>query len=217
MELNGTHLARCHALDAFAGILGSATASVSASYFTLQTSDHVEPISRERVYCYELYHRLRLAWGKRVGHRSYFGPLVLYSLNGEVDKMGHAAFAGQLVGVKPDFVVHIPGSMDGNLVVIEVKRSSSSRESLRADLRKLSLMVAHAHYRRGILLIFGRDQNLTNLHEGLADDLVRLLATSALQIWHHATPGEQAIPIFGACLPCRNGGLPLCPLPKDSE
>lgn len=45
-----------------------------------------------------------------------------YSLCGEVDKAGHPLIRGHgLDHLKPDFLVHDPGDLDENLVVIEVK------------------------------------------------------------------------------------------------
>ena len=73
------------------------------------------PIYRERVYCYELYHRLR----------SVMNELFPYLLNGEIDKSRHPYMQGNnLDGVKPDLLLHRPGDMDANLVAMEVKSIS---------------------------------------------------------------------------------------------
>lgn len=69
---------------------------------------------RERVYCYELYHQLRLALPAN----------FLYTLQGEVDKMGHPIITG---GVKPDFILHKSGTMNDNFLVIEVKPLNNTR------------------------------------------------------------------------------------------
>lgn len=62
-------------------ILAEATASVGPEYFLLPI-DGADPIYRERVYCYELYHQMRRRWPD---DRRYI-------LNGEVDKSAHPYF-----------------------------------------------------------------------------------------------------------------------------
>jgi hypothetical protein len=61
-------------------ILRDATAAVSQEYFLLPIHG-ADPVFRERVYCYELYHQMRLLWPG--------GP---YRLNGEADKRAHPYF-----------------------------------------------------------------------------------------------------------------------------
>ena len=82
-----------------------------------------------------------------------------YSLGGEVDKAGHPAFRdGPYRHSKPDFLVHIPGDMDGNLAVMEVKASTASLEALRADVRKLAWFCGEpACYYCAVLLVYGVD------------------------------------------------------------
>jgi hypothetical protein len=82
--------------------------NIDAHYFQLTVARNDELIYRERVYCYELYHQLRLL----------LGDDFPYKLDGELDKRGHAIISD---GKKPDFVIHVPGEMGQNLVVIEVK------------------------------------------------------------------------------------------------
>ena len=50
-------------------ILEEATASIASAYFRLPI-DGGGPVYRERVYCYELYHQMRLRWPRR-------GPFML--------------------------------------------------------------------------------------------------------------------------------------------
>lgn len=62
--------------------LVQATAKIAPPYFQLPVARLEAPLYRERVYCYELYHQLRLEV-----------PAYLpYSLSGEVDKLGHPLF-----------------------------------------------------------------------------------------------------------------------------
>ena len=68
-------------IDRFRELLSHATESVGRNYFMLPVADATggEPLIqyRERVYAYELYHRLRCIW-----------PYWPYSLGGELDKRG---------------------------------------------------------------------------------------------------------------------------------
>ena len=85
-----------------------AAENMGAHYFQLPIAGSDEPIYRERVYCYELYHQLRCI----------LGDSFPYKLNGEVDKMKHPIIRD---AKKPDFIIHQPGDMEHNLVVIQVK------------------------------------------------------------------------------------------------
>jgi hypothetical protein len=86
-----------------------AAEKIEPHYFQLPVAEGEEPKYRERVYCYELYHQLRCILGDNFQFQ--------YKLNGEVDKRGHPIFRK---AKKPDFIVHSPGDMKHNLVVIEV-------------------------------------------------------------------------------------------------
>ena len=193
MALDRRDVRRHRASRVFEDLLSQATALVGPAYFTLLTMDHVEPLSRERVYCYELYHQFRVAWPSE-------GVLKSYSINGEVDKIGHAAFAGRLCGAKPDFVVHVPGSMEHNLVTVEVKRRSATPESLREDLEKLHLMTTLGRYYRGILVVFGepRGDTITPALRELSDAAAESCAAGSVQVWAHTRPLEAAIRWRGA-------------------
>ena len=83
---------------------------------------------------------------------NFFG----YSLNGEVDKSGNLAMIGEgITGTKPDLLVHKPGTMTGNLIVVEVKPVTANNESVQDDLNKLIAYTNQAGYFRGIYLIYG--------------------------------------------------------------
>jgi hypothetical protein len=93
-------------------------------YFQIEEAGSNNLKYRERVYCYELYHHLRC----KLTDKYY------YKLDGELDKAGHPFIEG---GVKPDFVVQKPKSMDDNLVIIEVKPISKERSSIINDMEKI--------------------------------------------------------------------------------
>jgi hypothetical protein len=87
-----------------------ASSQIGDEYFELPIAGMTEEEAavRERVYCYELYHRWRCHWPD--GFR--------YLLTAEVDKKRHSLISDS---PKPDFLVHVPGSMEHNLLVMEVK------------------------------------------------------------------------------------------------
>jgi hypothetical protein len=113
-------------VEGFNEILQDATAEVLREYFVLSLHG-ADPIYRERVYCYELYHQLRCLWPAETPYR----------LNGEVDKRNHPYFqdASQ---PKPDLIVHQPGTGD-NFAVIEVKAAGAENRAMMKDLHTLTL------------------------------------------------------------------------------
>src|SRR5260370_1268039 len=62
-------------MDELDGILALGTAKVGPPYFLLPIFGG-DPVRRERVYCYELYHQMRCQWPDD----------CRYILNGEVDR-----------------------------------------------------------------------------------------------------------------------------------
>jgi hypothetical protein len=102
-----------------------ASSQVGPEYFQLPVAGREEPDYRERVYCYELYHLWRCHWTEGFP----------FSLSGEVDKQQHPLIRG---GVKPDFLVHVPGRMS-NLLVVEVKPTNAAVTRMADDLKKLTM------------------------------------------------------------------------------
>lgn len=135
-------------LDKVTEWLLSASENLEELYFRVPVFDassvnrERRRIYRERVYCYELYHQWRCRWERR----------FRYSLNGELDKQGHSVIKD---GVKPDFLVHIPGGMK-NLLALEVKTKLACRNDMIKDLRKLTrLRRGPAEYYASYFLIYG--------------------------------------------------------------
>jgi hypothetical protein len=130
--------------DQFYDILKDSTSCIAAEFFLLPVADS-DPVHRERVYCYELYHQLRCRW-----------HLTPVSLNGEVDKAGHPHFRpGPHARSKPDLLVHHPGNMELNLVAVEVKPTGRPVHEYLEDLTKLTWYCRNARYNRGALLVYG--------------------------------------------------------------
>lgn len=153
----------------FFTIFGESVAQIGSGFFQIERYKDV-PTLRERVYCYELYHQLRLRLAEQ----------FQYMLHGEIDKSGHdwviELFGGNCPN--PDFVVHVPGTPK-SLVVIEVKTSKRLVEDIENDIEKLLTFITKVNYYRAIMLIFGRDR-IKN---------VRIPDKRIITMWHEK-PGE---------------------------
>jgi hypothetical protein len=151
---------------------------VDPHYFQLPIAGEENPAFRERVYCYELYHHLR----------NVLGDAFPYKLDGEVDKNGHPRISGKK---KPDFIVHIPGEMDYNLVVIEVKPVTVNEHDLEYDLRKLVWLLDKGKYFRAIMLIFGNGKSqLSDRIKSRVAELSKKWKDRILLAWHRGS-GEK--------------------------
>lgn len=135
---------------------------------------------RERVYCYELYHQLRLIWPKE-------GE---YTINGEVDKAAHPIIrANDLGSIKPDFIIHKPGRMDENLAIMEVKCSSASKEGIEKDLNSLSKFKQLMGYKNAIYLLYGYEAEKTAIR---AIEIGRSQTDINIDIWVHSNASDKA-------------------------
>ncbi len=161
-------------------ILEEATAKLPAAYFTIPIATG-DPVYRERPYCYELYHQLRSQWPTGSD----------YVLTAELDKSAHPIIAQTtLRGVKPDFLVHKPGSMEGNDTVIEVKSQLATAEALREDIAKLREFRRILGYKRAILLLWGYD--LDSAIRRVREALQGMPSAESPNVWVHRGPGQAA-------------------------
>lgn len=156
----------------FISCLEEATELIKGHYFKAEIYGSDAQIIRERVYCYELYHRLR----------NVLGDDFQYELNGELDKTNHPLIFKNIGAKKPDFVVHVPGDRNRNLVVIEVKPISTRYDRLRDDLKTIMLFLNKAKYYRGIVLIYGNDKS--NSIDRIKKELRTFPKEKLLLIWH---------------------------------
>ena len=184
--MNGT-------LKQLADIFTEATAALHPNYFQVPVAESEDPQYRERVYCYELYHQIRCRWPADFP----------FSLAGEIDKSGHPLIRGNgLDHAKPDFIIHIPGDMHSNLLVIEVKAFTLNRARIANDLEKLTAFRRHASYHAAYYLFYGvapehcdeltfvcREiaQDRPNIDLSLIDLLIHKHAgvSAATHSWHH--------------------------------
>ena len=71
--------------------------------------------------------------------RARWLPDTRHTLAGEIDKSGHPLIRGNgLDNCKPDFLVHLPGEMEGNYAAIEVKPVTAKRRDVVKDIETSS-------------------------------------------------------------------------------
>jgi len=172
-------------LSAVTDALIEATKNVEEIYFQLPVAGKEEPLFRERVYCYELYHQMRCCW-----------PAVPHLITGEVDKNGHPwIYDGPLDYSKPDFTIHIPGRMADNLLVIEVKAKNPADEQILTDLLKLTGYCRTANYFAAYYLIYGFTAHEAELFSCRCKKLVAGNAgidLARIVLFNHAAPKSLA-------------------------
>lgn len=137
----------------------SCTERIAWNYFQLPIAELEDPRYRERVYCYELYHQLRLGWRDDEQLREF-------ELCGEVDKSGHPLIRGTpyLDRAKPDFLVHVPRTMTKNLLVVEVKPITTSPTDFVTDVNKVAAFLSDGgEYIAAVCLVYGDDPRRFNL------------------------------------------------------
>lgn len=163
-------------------ILATATEQIAAHFFNLPI-DGGGPIYRERVYCYEFYHQLRILWPKQ--------EETDFVLNGEVDKRGHPILHRLGVDMSiPDLLVHVPGNMGRNHAIIEVKAGgnvANNPRGIEKDLVTLSVFQTEVGYERGLYLFYG------SYPERLVRGIARRLENGPrIEVWFHRAPGQSA-------------------------
>ena len=168
-------------------LIADATEHIGQNYFQLPIDGQEDPVYRERVYCYELYHQLRSRWPVN----------TKYELSGEVDKSGHPLIRGnKLDRVKPDLLVHIPGDMEGNHTIIEVKPITANRDGIAKDLSTLTAFRRHAGYKKAIYLFYGRgdiESVLAMAYELQSQDREDMIDINLIEFWWHKRIGIPAI------------------------
>ena len=176
-------------MDEFIDIFLSATQKIPNEYFQLPVAGEEDPIYRERVYCYELYHQLRSLWPEDTE----------YSLSGEIDKNGHKLIRGNgLDKKKPDFLIHEPGVMEHNYLIIEVKPSNADKNGVEKDLKTLTAFRSKGGYSRAIFLIYdGPNANLERIKAISKKIFTEIndnqkINLDLIELWHHPNPVEQA-------------------------
>jgi len=176
--------------EKFREILINTGSFISREYFQVTTAGNKNKITRERVYCYELYHCLRL--NNEYNNKEY-------KLDAEMHKGGHSIIDEfkDLYRVMPDFIVHKRGCMNKNLVVIEVKpaetsvKSTKQNNSIEDDLTKLDAFINKAGYYKGIMLIYGEINNNTNKIIKVKNKIREYENENLELIWHRKPEYEM--------------------------
>ncbi len=169
--------------DIFLDLFFQATENIESHYFQLPVAERENPVYRERVYCYELYHRIR----------EQMPDGYPYKLDGELDKTGHPLIENSVGGVKPDFLVHERGRMDRNLIAIEVKPINATNYGIRKDMETLCGFLANARYFRAIYLIYGNQNNhIDRIVKKIQENFTAIPDTSLLYVIYHPQSGHRA-------------------------
>ncbi|WP_281223603.1 hypothetical protein [Photobacterium sanguinicancri] len=169
-------------MEELSTILRQATNQIDSTYFHLNI-DGGDPIYRERVYCYELYHQMRLKWPARTE----------YYLNGEIDKAAHPILKELNASkVKPDFLIHKPGYMSGNHAIIEVKHQEAPLGGIKKDLKSLSLFRQAVGYERAIYLVYGYDINPEEFAKKITEESKVVNGLAEIELWFHLSDSSEA-------------------------
>lgn len=134
-------------------LICDAMLKVETRYCKIIVAESNEGIFRERVYCYELYHQMRklqecMNTAPLYGGGAYDSQIVI---NGEIDKAGHPVICQNF---NPDFVIHLQGSMDKNICVVEVK-TNYSKLGITKDFGTITCMMNCYRYECGVFIYVG--------------------------------------------------------------
>lgn len=146
-------------LAKYYGIILEALENVDESYYKIRVIDKPKGIVRERVFCYEFYHQLRCL-AKRDSNTDI-------KINGEIDKSGHELF-DENDQKNPDFVFHLPGTMDYNLIIVEVKGKIKKKGCIK-DFETLKVFLEKYRYQIGIFILY--NYNLIKFIEKFKESL----------------------------------------------
>lgn len=168
--------------DVFLDLLDRAAVEVSAEYMTMQyisAQGKVEAARQERVYCYELYHQMRVLMCQADGDELAAAVADGWLLNAEVVKT-LSYIPGEEI---PDFIWHMQGQKR-NGHVLEVKRASAPLPGIKRDVDKLRKFKAKAGYANATLLVVGEHRR-----PGL-DEVSELADSVGVNLRFHRWPGE---------------------------
>jgi hypothetical protein len=122
-----------------------------------------------------------------------------YFICGEVAKDGHPLFRQNVLlnKAKPDFLLHMPGDMNNNLVAIEVKTVKAHPRDIRKDLKKLTAFCRdlEAGYYHAIYLIYGEDHKNLDRIKRTARSTTDIDKSKISLFWHRSAdvPAEKQV------------------------
>ena len=97
--------------------------------------------------------------------------------------------------MKPAFLVHIPGDMEGNFAILEVKPITARGNATREDIDWLDRFVVEAGYHLPILLVFGgslEDLSLFRRRAHQREGPKQAAQLGRIELWWHSAPGARA-------------------------
>jgi hypothetical protein len=131
-------------------VISTSMEAIEEKYFNFAIAGQNDPIQRERAYCAELYHQIRIRQQEIPGN---------YTINSEPDKKRHPIIEDKCGPVDPDLIIHHGGDMgpEDNLAVIEVKTSKGDlTDGIKKDLGTINCMTTIENgYYGGIIIVFG--------------------------------------------------------------
>jgi hypothetical protein len=144
----------CHIVQ-----IEQALREIDGEYFGIRTT-YKDSLIRERIFCYEFYHQLRLIYKENKE----------FIIHGEIDKSGHRDFCKK-DRRNPDFVFHLPGSREGNTIVMEVK-GHLNESGIKKDFYTLLTYTSEYRYKLGLFVLFGKSFEM--LHQRIENFLQEL-------------------------------------------
>ncbi len=150
--------------------------SVEQKYYSIPIAHHNKEIIRERMFCYEFYHQMRLKQK----------PNSPIQIHGEIDKNGYPK-EYNLKRRNPDFIFHQSGNQEKNMVIMEVKGRIHG-PAIKKDFETIThfLNKDGLNYRIGVFVLFNHSQKdlttslrSTNLENGYCEYAERIWIITA--------------------------------------
>jgi len=142
----------------------------------------------ERIFCYELYHQLRV----RIEQIKSENPDFLQGamLQGEVNKMMIKELAVKfgLNPIKdkiiPDFLIHSPGNANAHICAIEVKSGAELKDgAFSRDLEKLNDLICSYEYQNGYFLsVNTEDDYISALLQKIKPNIQKLRGRGRIKV-----------------------------------
>lgn len=145
--------------------------NLSVSSFIQNERALLERNLNEQLLSSRLAHYLSLNFNRHNVDAEYNGDIdkpndrkALDIASHEIEHIGKKVNANDSYRITPDIIIHIRGTNEDNLVVIEVKKDVSSELNKKFDLIKLKHLTTnylgnHYNYKLGVAIVFGTSKN----------------------------------------------------------
>lgn len=150
-------------INEFYKFIDCAMSNIANDYWMVQTAEGDEKV-RERVFCYELYHQMRLL---QELPKYGFPQMSELTIAGELLKRGFVGFKSEDGNTDeqkcPDFIFHVPKEHENNAIVMEVKgrtNSNSYKQGIYNDFKTINAFIKSRklYYQAGVFLLYGHTQ-----------------------------------------------------------